>query len=112
MTCSSTISNICSFFGEKVYFPYRFKAYNKEGPSPLQAVETFPENIPVVFITSKADGIVPCENTEKIAKALEKKQKNDAYLLKLEKANHADFMFHNKEDPEIYLIEFTMHFFN
>ena len=76
--------------------------YRSDGPSPLQSVEDFPENIPVVFITSKIDKVVPCSNTENIARALAEKKKNDVYLLKLERSSHPNYMFDNLKDRDCY----------
>lgn len=76
--------------------------YDPEGPSPLKSVAQFPEGVPVVFITSKADCIVPCENTTRIAKALAQKGKNDVYLLVLERSSHTCYMFDDPTDREKY----------
>ncbi|MBA3660585.1 MAG: hypothetical protein H0W64_02560 [Gammaproteobacteria bacterium] len=79
-----------------------FTQYHNDGPSPAKSVLSFPENIPVVFITSKKDRIVPCASTEKLAYELNAKGKNDVYLLKLENANHVNYMFSNKKDHDTY----------
>lgn len=77
-----------------------FTQYRPDGPSPLKMVADFPENIPVVFITSKIDSIY--SNTENIACALARKGKNDVYLLKLERSNHATYMFDDGDDHDCY----------
>ena len=46
--------------------------------------------------------MVNCENTEKIAKALAEKGKNDVYLLNLEKSSHPNYMFDNVDDHNHY----------
>lgn len=79
-----------------------FTKYDRKGPSPLNSVEEFPENIPVIFVTSKMDTLVTCENTENIAKQLAGKGKNDVYLLKLERSSHPNYMFDDKEDRDNY----------
>ncbi len=79
-----------------------FTKYDRNGPSPLNKVDQFPENVPVVFITSKMDTLVTCENTENIAHALANKGKNDVYLLKLERSSHPNYMFDDKEDRDNY----------
>lgn len=75
---------------------------NENGPTPLNTVQNFPENIPVVFITSKKDTIVPPENTRHIALELAKQKKNDVFLLELENSSHPNYMFDNKEDHDRY----------
>ncbi len=86
-----------SFFKRK-----GFIQYDPEGPSPLKSVTEFPKGTPVVFITSKIDSIVHCENTERIAKALANKGINDVYLLKLERSSHPNYMFDDVEDRAHY----------
>ncbi|MDX1901509.1 MAG: hypothetical protein SFW66_05835 [Gammaproteobacteria bacterium] len=76
--------------------------YQSDGPSPLSMVSDFPEDVPVVFITSKADKEVPCENTENIARALAERGMNDVYLLVLENSSHPNYMFDHEEDRNCY----------
>jgi hypothetical protein len=77
-------------------------SYNPDGLSPLDYVNTFPENIPVVFITSEIDREVPHKNTENIAMALARKGKNDVYRLILKHSSHPNYMFDNREDRDAY----------
>jgi hypothetical protein len=79
-----------------------FGKYREDGPSPMRSVDEFPENVPVVFITSRADDVVPDKNTRRIAEALARKQKNDVYLLTLERSSHPNYMFDDKEDRDRY----------
>lgn len=79
-----------------------FTQYHKNGPSPGKHVEEFPVDVPVVFITSEVDNIVPCHSTEKLANALANKQKNDVYLLKLRRSSHPNYMFDDSEDRNQY----------
>lgn len=76
--------------------------YDPAGPSPLKSVARFPTGIPVVFITSKKDSVVSCENTEHIAKALAERGLNDVYLLKLKKSSHPNYMFDDIDDHNQY----------
>lgn len=70
--------------------------------SPLSSVESYPENVPTVCITSKKDNEVPCENTRRIAERLSDKGKNDVYLLELEESSHPSYMFDNSNDRDKY----------
>lgn len=79
-----------------------FTRYHHDGPTPAKSVHHFPENVPVVFITSKKDHLVPASSTIKLAKTLAARQKNDIYLLELECANHVNYMFDNKTDHDNY----------
>jgi hypothetical protein len=87
----------------KFFHKHGFIKYDHDnGPSPLSTVQNFPANIPVVFITSKSDTIVPPENTRHIAWELAKQNKNDVFLLELEHSTHPYYMYDNKEDHERY----------
>lgn len=76
--------------------------YSPNGVSPIDMVNEFPENIPVVFVTSKKDSVVPAENTENIAKRLAERGKNDVYVLRLENSSHPNYMYDDKNDRDIY----------
>jgi len=80
---NSAITSGFSFFKR-----HNITQYDPEGPSPLKSVEHFPENTPVVFITSEVDKVVNPANTENIARALADRGKNDVYLLKLKRSSH------------------------
>jgi hypothetical protein len=73
------------------------------GHSPISLVDSFPEGIPAVFITSKLDRSVPPEGTIKLAKKLAERKKNDVYLLVLEASSHSGYMMDNPEDAKKYL---------
>ena len=62
----------------------------------------FLKGIPVIFITSEIDVVVPCKNTENIARKLAEKGKNDVYLLKLKRSSHPSYMFDDREDHDNY----------
>lgn len=93
----SSINIGLSFFKNRGYI-----SYDPDGPSPLKSVDQFPEDIPVVFITSEEDKIISCVNTERIAKALANREKNPVYLLKLKHSRHPNYMFDNSEDRNNY----------
>lgn len=79
-----------------------FTKYQKDGPSPGNCVADFPENIPVVFITSEKDRVVPSWSTELLANDLAARGKNDVYLLKLKNSSHPNYMFDDPEDRDTY----------
>jgi len=83
--------------GLSLYTPYK-----PDGIAPIDCVDSYPENLPSVFITSEIDEDVPCERTENLARALANRGKNDVYLLKLKHSSHPNYMFDNKEDHDIY----------
>jgi hypothetical protein len=79
-----------------------FSKYRKDGPSPLKYVDQFPEGVPIVFITSKADKEVPSVSTKILANALAAKNKNEVFLLELETSPHPNYMFDNAHDRNNY----------
>jgi hypothetical protein len=96
-TVTQAVNAGLAFFKRKGYI-----AYDPEGPSPLKSVDTFPEGVPVVFITSKIDAVVPCTSTERIANALAAKGKNEVYLLNLERSSHPNYMYDDPQDRNKY----------
>lgn len=96
-TVTNAIKNGFSFFNK-----WHLMQYQPDGPSPMKSVADFPEDVPVVFITSKTDKVVTCSNTERIARALADKGKNDVYLLKLEHSSHPNYMFDDFDDRNRY----------
>jgi len=81
------------YFGSLLYklLPWWFSAYDSNQREPLDRIDKFPENIPVVFIGSEKDELVLSENTEELAKKLAEKKKNDVYLLILKNSKHSDY---------------------
>lgn len=79
-----------------------FTHYHNDGPSPTKSVKDFPAHVPVVFITSKKDTLVPATSTTKLANSLAARQQNDVYLLKLENSSHPHYMFDDKTDHDAY----------
>ena len=78
--------------------------YQPEGPSPLTSVEKFPHHIPVAFITSNADDVVPAERTEHLAKELAKTGHPNVHLLILEEAPHHNYPIGDTPDQHTYQI--------
>ncbi len=87
------------FFVKRVSALTQFQA---KGLSPISMVEQFPVDIPVVFITSLCDHIVPMVSVERMVDALKRRGKNPLYLLVLKHSSHPKYMIDNKEDTENY----------
>jgi len=81
--------------------------YKKDGFSPIELVDTFPRDVPVVFVTSEKDITVPSSCTQNIAQALVQRGRNLVYLLKLKNSSHPQYTLEDKEDIKTYLC--TMH---
>ncbi|KTD75491.1 prolyl oligopeptidase family serine peptidase [Legionella waltersii] len=81
---------------------YGLFGYKDESDSPLSMLDNFPENVPVIFITSELDRTVDSKSTENIAKNLHQRGKNDVYLLKLKNSRHPFYPYDNKQDHDQY----------
>lgn len=79
-----------------------FTEYNPFGISPLKSVEIFPEHVPVVFVTSKADKVVPPQRTHNLANALSARGKNDVYLIELQRSTHNGYTVDDTQDMKLY----------
>jgi predicted esterase len=77
-------------------------AYKDEGASPAKSIECFPQNIPVVFVSSKIDKEVPYASCKKLAQALADRGKNKVYLLTLNSSSHPNYMCDDEQDKHRY----------
>ena len=79
---------------------------NVDGPFPIQHADKFAnkaQNVPVVFITSKIDKVVPHECTVALANAVKEAGHKEVYLLKLEKSAHPYYHIDHADDRAKYL---------
>ena len=76
--------------------------FKQQGIAPINLVDKFPENVPVVFITSERDCIVPLASVQRVVDALKQRGKNPIYMLVLKHSSHPKYMMDNKEDTENY----------
>ena len=77
----------------------QFKAH---GLAPIKLVDDFPEQVPVIFVTSVCDRIVPMASVQRLVDALKMRGKNPIYMLTLQHSSHPKYMMDNKEDTENY----------
>jgi hypothetical protein len=82
----------------------KFGRYKPGQFSPLQAVlhPDFPLEIPIAFVTSKVDSIVPCEHTMVLHDALQKRNHSHLYHLELEHSSHNGMSLDNPSDIKAY----------
>ncbi len=76
--------------------------YKCDGVSPLASVANFPENVPVVFITSHADCNVHPECTHSLMNELKKRGKNPIHYIALKHATHDVYAIGDGEDQKLY----------
>jgi hypothetical protein len=76
--------------------------YKKDGGSPLDDVERFPKHLPVAFIASEADRVVPSECTKDLVQALVNAGHQEVYFLRLKASSHSKYMMDNPQDAADY----------
>lgn len=77
--------------------------WRENGISPLAVLDKWPDNVPVLFVTSRKDTVVPMECTINCAKKLkELKPNTDVYLLILNKSSHSGYVFDDPADRALY----------
>jgi hypothetical protein len=84
-----------------------FRSYQPNGLSPLSKVNELvhicnTHDIPLLFITSRADSIVRFGCTQNLCTALKQAGIRNAYLLVLEKSDHPFYMLDNETDKRTY----------
>lgn len=84
--------------------PFVMSSMYKNEISPSSNVDRFPAGVPVVFISSRADNVVKLESTEKLAKELAKKKKNNVYLLVLNRSSYGNYVSDNRNDSSDYMM--------
>jgi hypothetical protein len=79
-----------------------YTGHDLEGIAPIKLVEQFPHDIPVLFITSKIDTVVPHQCTWNLYRALKKTGHPNAFLLELKHSSHPHYMIENEYDRDYY----------
>lgn len=77
-------------------------AYRADGASPIDNIDSIPDGIPMVFISSLIDKEVPYQNTVNLALELAKTRTAPVYLLTLENSSHSGYMHDDMEDRRNY----------
>jgi hypothetical protein len=80
-------------------------AYDPTAPTPLDLAKSFPANVPVAFITSKADTVVPVAHTLALRDAVVAARGGDAthvHTLILEKSGHSFYVNQDLGDQTSY----------
>lgn len=87
------------------YLLARYAKYERNQPTPLQAVqkESFPLAVPLAFITSKGDKVVPPSQTNNLLKVLTERKHSALHHLELEYSDHYSMSVGHKKDSERYV---------
>jgi hypothetical protein len=86
-----------------------FTGYKAQGLWPQHTIKDFPQDIPVLFVTSKKDSRVSPEHSRNLYRALRTAGHQKAHVLELESATHPGYTYDNRADKEKY--ETTVHAF-
>jgi len=102
--------SVPSVLGESTIFPElqqrglgALTAYRRDQESPLQAMERFPLDTPVAFVTSRADRRVPRRCTQRLVNRLRARGHPMLHHLTLQQSHHSVMSLHNDEDVARYL---------
>lgn len=84
----------------------KFTSYTSRQLSPLEAVksETFPLELPLLFVTSQVDTTVPPEETLELIRVLrEERGHRELHHLELQKSHHCQMSLQDQDDVDMYL---------
>lgn len=76
--------------------------YRKNGTNPRKCAEIINDTIPLLFVTSLKDGLVPPQSTIGLYKRLKERGHKKVHLLVLKKSLHPAYMIDDPEDQIIY----------
>lgn len=103
--------SITSVMEESAWFPKTeiwglkyFTSYSDDQISPLEAIENFPLDVPIAFITSAQDKRVPPQCTNRLISALRKRGHKKVHHLHLEHSHHSVMSLQHPEDVEKYYL--------
>lgn len=105
--CPSSIDDICDYSPNWVNLCRKallssFTQYSDIGIKPVDCLLDLPKNIPIYFIASVKDEIVPYECSEKMVKILRDNGYSNIRLITLKEAPHSGYITHNSEDRCVY----------
>jgi predicted esterase len=86
-----------------------FSDAHNQRQEPIHVVRDFPRDIPVLFITSERDELVPYKSTCALAHALRNSGHSNVYLLILKESPHSRYTSHNEKDT--HTVECVVHAF-
>lgn len=66
-----------------------FMKHSRQGISPIECVGAISPNIPILFVCSKEDALIPYQSTAALYQKLKEAGHKNTYLLVLEKGRHA-----------------------
>ncbi len=106
--CPDSIPNVVQeSLGSLVHYLYqkaiRFICeHDPNGISALACVEQFPHDVPVLFVTSEKDTVVPASCTQRLARALADTGHPHVYCLVLKNSSHEGYAYDDPDDARNY----------
>jgi hypothetical protein len=76
--------------------------YRRSGINPRKCAEFITDDIPLLFVISLKDGIIPPQSTIGLYKRLKERGHKNIYLLVLKKSLHPMYMIDDPEDQKVY----------
>ena len=70
-----------------------YPSYDKNGIHPIEVVEFLPKDIPIVFIHSKKDSLIPINASRRLYKKLKELDHKKLYLIELNNGAHANILW-------------------
>lgn len=86
----------------KKLFSFIYPGHDLNGIQPIELVDQFPKDIPVLLITSKKDSVVPCKTTWNLYYELKDAGHPHVYILELDHSSHPRYMMDNENDKIAY----------
>lgn len=83
-------------------FLHMMGSYTKSGPFPRDYADLIDDKIPVLFVTSLKDSIVPSQSSISLYKKLKKRGHANVHLLVLKNSGHSMYMLADAEDKKNY----------
>jgi hypothetical protein len=77
-------------------------SYDKNGPTPRLFAEEITDDIPLLFVTSLKDGLVPPQGTMSLYNRLKERGFKKVHLLVLKKSIHPCYMISDEDDKKTY----------
>ncbi len=88
-------AGIFSRFGTWLIETKVYPHYKPEGINPSRAINNLPKDLPILFIHSKADQLIPASCSWRLYKTLRSRGHKHVYLLELSSGKHANYMAGN-----------------
>jgi len=77
------------------------KKYKRSGVQPINVVDDIPKDLPILFICSQTDTLIPCESTMRLYVRLREAGHEKVHILILEHGRHSNLLRENLYEPVV-----------